>query len=73
MPADTADDAAQRRAESEDPAEAARRLEAAIERIAEVAKRASVAIPSTPDTTTRELSARLDSLIVKVRDALGIR
>jgi hypothetical protein len=59
---------------SEDPEAAAGRLEAALERIAQAAARAPAAHPAAataPDT--KEIAARLDVLIDRLRTALGER
>lgn len=56
---------------SDDPAEAAERLEQALERIAALAGRRDAmpaVLPSGADTS--ELAARLDALIARVRGAL---
>ena len=55
---------------SDDPAEAADRLEQALERIAALSahRPAGGALPSGADTA--EIAARLDALIARVRDAL---
>jgi hypothetical protein len=63
--------------ESDDAAEAAARLEAALERIAAL----TAARPPVPDSgdphdsavPTEEITARLDALIDRLRDALGTR
>jgi hypothetical protein len=56
---------------SDDPAEAADRLEQALERIAALAAHRSgpaAVLPSGADTS--EIAARLDALIARVRNAL---
>jgi len=66
--------------ESEDPEAAADRLEAALERIARQAAVRATAIPSVPpvsaspsdsDLSIPEIAERLDSLISRLRAALG--
>ena len=60
--------------EPEDPDTAADRLEAALERIARLAAvqtAASNAPPPETDLSVSEIAERLDSLIVRLRTALG--
>ena len=60
--------------EPEDPDAAADRLEAALERIAHLASVQSVpspALPADPDLSVPEIADRLDSLIGRLRAALG--
>ena len=67
-------------ADSEDPAEAAVRLEEALERIAALARRPLPAAPQTvlqpegamPDVDAARMAARLDALISQIRAALGV-
>jgi hypothetical protein len=56
--------------EPEDPDAAADRLEAALERIARVAAASHPALPA-PDLSVSEIAERLDSLIGRLRAALG--
>ena len=58
-------------AEDDDPHAAATRLEAALERIARVAPRDPAASARTGAMVSTEMVARLDSLIVRLRDELG--
>jgi hypothetical protein len=51
---------------TEDPAEAAERLELALERIAALADR-----PAPPPSATTEIAGRLDSVIARLRAGLG--
>jgi hypothetical protein len=60
--------------EPEDPDAAADRLEAALERIARLATvqaAPSQAVPSDSDLSVPEIAERLDSLIGRLRAALG--
>jgi hypothetical protein len=54
-------------AESDDPADAASRLEAALERIARHAR----SQPAAPGVDTTGIAARLDALIAQLRAVLG--
>jgi hypothetical protein len=56
--------------EPEDPDAAADRLEAALERIARIAAASQPALPG-PDLSVSEIAERLDSLIGRLRAALG--
>ncbi len=64
---------------SDDPADAAVRLEAALERIARSAREAQTRIPQPPAQAAAlpdegvEIAARLDDLIARLRTALGSR
>ncbi len=60
--------------DGEDPEAAADRLEAALERIAQAAARAQAApADQIPSVDSKEIAARLDVLIDRLRDALGNR
>jgi len=63
--------------ESDDAAEAAARLEAALERIAGLTAtrppQPDSGEPYEPQAATEEITARLDALIDRLRDALGTR
>jgi hypothetical protein len=55
----------------EDPAEAVQRLQVALERIAVLAARRGVRSGGTADPAKDQLAARLDALIVQLREALN--
>lgn len=55
----------------EDPAEAVQRLQVALERIAALAARRGVRSGSAADPAKDQLAARLDALIVQLREALN--
>ena len=57
--------------ETDDPAEAASRLEAALERIAALAQRLPAQTEG-PDAESEYIAARLDSLIAHLRAALSL-
>jgi hypothetical protein len=59
--------------DQENPAEAAHRLEEALERIARVARDVATRIPPRPIEPDHraEVAARLDTLIARLRSALG--
>jgi hypothetical protein len=63
--------------ETDDAAEAAARLEAALERIAALTATRPPAVesgePHEPAAPAEEITARLDALIDRLRDALGTR
>ena len=60
--------------DTEDPEAAADRLEAALERIAQAAARAEgLPADQIPSVDTKEIAARLDALIDRLRSALGNR
>jgi len=60
--------------DSEDPGSATDRLEAALERIAQAAARAPEAhFGLAPAPDTKDIAARLDALIDRLRTALGER
>ncbi len=57
--------------EVDDPAAAANRLEAALERIARASARPGDAAPGGDDRLPRQVAARLDQLIGRLRAELG--
>ena len=60
--------------DTEDPEAAADRLEAALERISQAAARGETRLPDQlPSVDSKEIAARLDSLIDRLRAALANR